>query len=184
MKAGEIKVGTFIKLENKIYEVLSFEKQKIAQRQPHVKLKIKELISGKVIDRTFVSSDEIEVPDIYIRRAKFLYQDGKQYVLLDSETYEEYRFDEGTLEDKFQWFVEGVEFDVILSEGVAITVRIPKIMEFEVIETPPGVKGDTESGGIKPAILSNGITINVPLHIKKGDRIKVNTETREYAGRA
>ncbi|MCS7213249.1 MAG: elongation factor P [Candidatus Calescibacterium sp.] len=184
MEAGDLRVGTFVRLEGRIYEVVNFEKQKIAQRQPHVKVKLKDIVSGKVIDRTFVSSDKIEAPDISIRPAKFVYKDANQYVFLDSETYEEYRFDEKILEDKIQWFTEGVDFDVILGDEIALTVRIPKVMEFEVIETPPGVRGDTESGGIKPATLSNGMTINVPLHIKKGDKIKVNTETNEYVGRA
>lgn len=183
MEAGEIKPGTFIEVDGKIYEVLSVERQKIAQRQPHVKVKMKEVVSGKVIDKTFVSSDQIKSPDISIRKAKYSYKDGSQYVFLDSETFEEYRFDEKQVEDKAVWFVEGFDFDIVISEGVALTIKIPKVMEFEVIDTPPGIKGDTESGGIKPATLSNGLTISVPLHIKKGDRIKVNTEKKEYAGR-
>ncbi len=184
MEAGELRVGTFIRLEGKIFEIVSFERQKIAQRQPHIKVKMKDIVSGRVIDRTFVSSEKIESPDISVRLAKFVYKDSNQYVFLDSQSYEEYRFDEKTLEEKIPWLVEGIDFDIILVDGAAISVRIPKVMEFEVLETPPGVRGDTESGGIKPATLSNGMTINVPLHIKKGDRIKVNTETKEYAGRA
>lgn len=184
MEAGELRVGTFVRFEGKIFEVVNFERQKVAQRQPHIKVKMKDIVSGKVIDRTFVSSEEIDVPDISIRPARFVYKDGNQYVFLDSENYEEYRFDEKNLGDKIPWLVEGYDFDVLLVDGLAMSIRIPKIIEFEVLETPPGVRGDTESGGIKPATLSNGLTINVPLHIKKGDRIKVNTETREYAGRS
>lgn len=184
MEAGQVRIGMFIKLEGKVYEVLDVERQKIAQRQPHVKIKAKELISGKVIDRTFVSSDEIDVPEISIRSARFVYVDGDQFVFLDSDTYDEYRFGEDAIGEKKQWLVEGADFDIIMSDGIALTVRVPRVMEFEVVETPPGVRGDTESGGVKPAVLSNGVTISVPLHIKKGDRIKVNTETREYAGRA
>ncbi len=183
MRAGDLKVGSFVEIDNKVYEVVSIERQKIAQRQPHVKVKLKDTVSGKTLDRTFVSSEELKSPDVSIRKAKYVYKDADQYVFLDSESYEEYRFSEESVGEFGIWFVEDVDFDIISSNGIPITVRLPKVMEFEVTDTPPGVRGDTESGGSKPAILSNGVTIQVPLHIKKGDRVKVNPETKEYIGR-
>lgn len=184
MRAGELKIGTFVEIENRIYEVVSFERQKIAQRQPHIKVKLKDTVSGRVIERTFVSSDEIKEPDVLIRYANFVYKDGDQYVFMDTENYEEYRFTENQVEDIKDWFIEGIQFQIIVANSSPIAVKLPKVIEIEVVDTPPGVRGDTESGGSKPATLSNGVVIQVPLHIKKGEKIKVNPETREYIGRA
>lgn len=183
MRAGELKAGVFVEIDGRIYEAVSVERQKIAQRQPHVKAKLKDTVSGKTLDRTFVSSEEIKSPDVSVRKAKFVYKDSDQYVFLDSESYEEYRFREESVSEYAIWFVEDVDFDIILNNGIPVTVKLPKVMDFEVIDTPPGIRGDTESGGSKPATLSNGVTIQVPLHIKKGDRVKVNPEAREYIGR-
>jgi elongation factor P len=184
MRAGDLKVGTFIEIEGRIYEVVDVERQKVAQRQPHIKTKLKETITGKVIERTFVSSDELKSPDVSLRYAKFLYSDGDEFVFIDSETYEEYRFKSEALKDIAVWFIEGVEFQVIVANQSPIAIRLPKVIELEVVDTPPGIRGDTESGGIKPATLSNGVVIQVPLHVKKGERIKVNPEKNEYLGRA
>ena len=184
MRAGDIKPGMFVEIDGKGYEVIDVARQKIAQRQPHVKAKLKELVSGRVVERTFVSSEEVKELDVYLRTAKFVYQDGDEYVFLDSETYEEYRLSEQMVGDKKFWFIEGVDFDVVLREGSPIDVRLPNVLELEVVDTPPGVRGDTESGGSKPATLSNGVVISVPLHIEKGEVVRVNPNTKEYIGRA
>lgn len=88
------------------------------------------------------------------------------------------------MKDIAVWFIEGVEFQVIVANQSPIAIRLPKVIELEVVDTPPGIRGDTESGGIKTATLSNGVVIQVPLHVKKGERIKVNPEKNEYLGRA
>jgi len=184
MRAGDLKAGMFVELEGKIYEVIEVERQKVAQRQPHVKTKLKETVTGKVIERTFVSSDELKSPDASLRYAKFLYSDGDEFVFIDSQTYEEYRFKREAVEDISPWFIEGIEFQIIVANQVPVAIRLPKVVEIEVVDTPPGVRGDTEAGGVKPATLSNGVVIYVPLHVKKGEKIKVNPETNEYLGRA
>lgn len=179
-----MKPGFFVEVEGRAYEVVDVARQKIAQRQPHVKVRLKELVSGRVVERTFVSSDELKELDVSLRTAKFLYQDGDEYVFLDSKTYEEYRLPGSSVEEKKEWFIEGVDFEVVIMGDSPVDVRLPNVIEIEVVDTPPGIKGDTESGGSKPATLSNGVVINVPLHIKKGDKIKVNPQTKEYIGRA
>ncbi len=184
MRAVEFKSRDFVEIDGKIYEIVEVERQKMANRRAYVRMKLKDLLSGAVIDRTFLSTEELKAPNVETRRGKFIYKEGRQFVFLDPETYEEYRLDENSVNEASKWFVEGVDFDIVISSGVPIRVIPPKIMEFEVSDTPPGVRGDTESGGSKPAKLSNGVVIQVPLHIKRGDRVRVNTETEEYAGRA
>ena len=184
MRAGELKRGMFIELENDIWEVLSVERQKIAQMQPHVKAKLKSVVTKRVVERTFISDHEVKEADVMRRKANYVYEDAEAYVFMDAETYEEYRIPKDAVTDISKWFVEGQSYEVVLKDGNPVAIFLPSQIELEVVETPPGVRGDTESGGVKPATLSNGVTIMVPLHIKKGDRIKVNPEKGEYISRA
>lgn len=183
ISANEITKGTRIELEGDIWEIVDVFRQKIAQRQAHVKVKIKNLRTGQTIEKTFVSDEIFKEPNLDTRFAKFIYKDSDDYVFLDETSYEEIKVRDDIVGEKWKWISDGVTVKFLFKDGIPLTFDLPKVVELEVIETDPGIKGDTESGGSKPAKLITGVVIQVPLHIKPGDTIKVDTEREEYVAR-
>lgn len=180
----DLKVGTAITLDGQPYVVTAYQQSKQARGGSVVNTKLKNLITGNSLPKTFQGNDKIEPADIGYSRAQYLYSDGTDYHFMDGESYEQFSLSGDELGDATQYLVDGTDVDIQNYDGKPIGVKLPIKMELTVTETIPGVKGNTADGGTKPATLETGLVVNVPLFIKEGEKIRVNTDTGEYVERA
>ncbi len=176
--------GMVIKMEGKRYQVVDFQHVMLGRGQAFVKAKLKNVETGQVLERTIRESDIFEEVELRERDATFSYIQGDNYVFYDTENYEEIVLNKETIKDALPYLKEGQEVKVQYIEGNPINIVLPTTVVLEVVETDPGVRGDTASGGSKPAKLETGLVVKVPLYIKIGEKIKVDTRTGEYVERA
>ena len=182
---GDLRKGLAIEVEGQAYEVVDYERHKMQQRAPVTRLKLRNLKDGKMIERTFQNyTTEFSLAEVEDRPAQYLYTDGQFYNFMDMETYEQYQLTEEQLGSATNYLKENTVIELIYYKQNIINVRLPTFVELEVVETPPGFKGDTAQGGTKPATVDTGLIIQVPLFISTGEKIKVNTRSGDYIERA
>ncbi|MGE0450495.1 MAG: elongation factor P [Vicinamibacterales bacterium] len=187
IEAIDIKRKTFFEYENAPYHCLDVEISRPTARggQTLVRVKMRNLITRAVFDRTFKAGEKFGEPDLAQVTASFLYTDADGYHFMDQDSYETLTLRADVLGDDRLLLVDNVVVQVLKYNGNPIGLQFPPHVELTVTETEPGVRGDTASGGVtKNATLETGLQIRVPLFIKEGERVKVHTETREFAGRA
>ena len=187
IEAIEIKRKMFFEFEDAPYHCLDVEVSKPTARggQTLVRLKMRNLLTRAVFDRTFKAGDKFREPDLVVIPATYLYADGDGYHFMDQDSYETLTLGSETLGDDRLLLVDNVLIQIQKYNGNPIGMQLPPHVELTVTRTEPGVRGDTASGGVtKPATLETGLEIRVPLFIKEGEKVKVHTETREFAGRA
>lgn len=173
--------GTAFILDGEPYEVLEYQFVRMQQRKPSVQTKLKNLISGKIISKTFQPSDSLkeaeiekeELSFIYAHRGEYVFQQGKERIILKEET----------LEESAKYLKANLNVTAYKFDGKIINIKLPVKVDYVVKEAPPGFKGDTATGGTKSVTLENGLQINVPLFIEAGDVVRVNTESGQYAER-
>jgi elongation factor P len=178
-----IKKGSKIIYQNEPFEVIYEQHSKTGRAGAVLRSKLRNLITGAVINKTFQGSEKVEPLEIENRKAQFLYAENKLYYFMDSENFEQFELSQEVLGDSIEFLKEGSELDVFYFKDQPVNINLPIKMSFEVVEAPPGVKGNTADGGSKQVVIETGAKINTPLFIKTGDVIQVNTETREYAGK-
>lgn len=178
-----IKKGSKIIYQNEPFEVIYEQHSKTGRAGAVLRTKLKNLITGAVVNKTFQGSDKVEPMEIENRKAQFLYAESKLFYFMDSENYEQFELNQEVIGDSAEFLKEGAEIDVFYFKNQPVNINLPIKMAFEVVEAPPGVKGNTADGGSKQVVVETGAKINTPLFIKIGDVIQVNTETREYAGK-
>jgi elongation factor P len=186
LEAIEIKRKMFFEHEGVPYHCLDVEVSKPTARggQTLVRLKMRNLLTRAVFDRTFKAGDKFQEPDLVMSTASFLYSDGDGYHFMDQGNYETLTLGGDLLGDDRLLLADNLQVQVQKFNGNPIGVQFPNIVELTVASTEPGVRGDTASGGVtKNATLDTGLEIKVPLFIKEGEKVKVNTDTREFAGR-
>ncbi len=182
--ATQLRVGTKIEIDNEPYIVVDCQHVKPGKGMGFVRTKLKNLMTGIIIDKVFKSNEKIARPDLEEREMQFLYKDDSFYYFMDMKTYEQYSMTYEQLGDTRLFLPENEIVTVLLYKGQPISIELPNFVVLKVVETEPGVKGDTVSAGSKPAKLETGATINVPLFIETGDLIRVDTRTKEYVERA
>jgi elongation factor P len=165
------------------YIITYFQHVKPGKGGAFVRTKIKNLLNGKVLERTFRSGEKVGEPDIQERKMQFLYRDGTGLVFMDTESYEQTPIAEDVVGEARLLLQENAEVEVLFWKGEPVNIELPSFVEVEVTKSDPGLKGDTSSGASKPATLATGATVQVPLFIKEGDVIRVDTRTREYTER-
>lgn len=180
----DVKVGRNIVLDGAPYVVTWNQHSKQARGGGVMKTKLKNLMTGGSIDRTFQGSDKIEAAEVNFQKAQFLYSTGDDFEFMDQETYDTITFDRARLGEQVDFLTDGMEVDIQYFNGTAINVQLPTKMTFEVVQTDQGVKGDTATGGSKPATLDTGYVVKVPLFVNVGDKIVVNTLSGEYIERS
>jgi len=163
--------------------VLFFQHHKPGKGQAVVRTKLQNVKTGAVVERTFNAGVKVDQAILDKREMSYSYHDGTSWVFMDSQTYDQMPLDEAILGDNTQWLVENQPVYIALHEGKAISVELPASVELAIKHTDPGVKGDRVSGATKPATLETGATIQVPLFVETGDRVKVDTRTGEYLTR-
>ncbi|MFH1375123.1 MAG: elongation factor P [Patescibacteria group bacterium] len=180
----DLKIGTNVSIDSEPYKIVWNQFSKTGRQGGVMVVKLKNLRSGKVIPKTFQGADKIQPAEILMKKAQFLYKDGEGFNFMNSEDYDQFSLPPEAVGEAGQFMQDGEEYDLMYYDGTPINVNLPIKMEFKVIETPPGVKGDTASGGTKPAKLDCGISVQVPLFIEEGEKVRINTETLEYVERA
>ena len=177
---SEFKKGVYIELDGIPYLIVDFQHVKPGKGNAFVRTRIKNLINNNVLDRTFKSGEKVEEPDLEKKIMQYLYRDGSGYQFLDLDSYEQFLVEEETIGDSILYLIENMELDIFIYKGKAISLELPNFVNLEVEYTEPALKGDTVSGGGKPAKMKTGLSITVPFHIKQGDVLKIDTRTGQY----
>ena len=180
----DLKPGRAISLDGEPYLILASQFGRKSQSKANMQTKLKNLQTGAIVARNFQGSEKIEPAAVGYRHVQYLYANQGMRTFMDLETYDQFEFSDEQLGDLAQYLVDGMECDALLYEERPIGIKLPVTVILEVVETEPGLRGDTATGGGKPAKLSSGATVSVPLFINEGDKIKVNTESGEYVERA
>jgi elongation factor P len=183
ISTSEFKVGTHIKYNGEPYTIIKCEFMNPGKGSAVYRTKLRGITTGKVLDVTFKSGEMVDDVSVTNRKMQFLYSDANSCVFMDNESFEQISVATDILGDKGKFLQDGMDVYVAFLEGNAFDVQLPPKMAFKVESTIPGVKGDTATGGTKPATLDNGVTVNVPLFVNQGDEIRINTETMEYVER-
>ncbi|MFN8509644.1 MAG: elongation factor P [Deinococcaceae bacterium] len=180
----ELRNGTKVSMEGQLWECLEYSHLKMGRGGAKVVTKFRNLESGSIVDRTFNNGEKLQ--DIFVegKPMQFLYKDGEDYVFMDMETFEQLNLPIVLAGDASRFLTENLEVEVQMYGDKALKITLPNQVVLDVVETDPGVRGDTVSGGNKPAKLSSGATISVPLFVETGNKVRVDTRTGEYLGRA
>ncbi len=173
------KGSTKILFNNEPWLILDYHSVKPGKGGTYLKTKMKNLLTGRVLEETFRSAEKFAEPDLEQKQMQFLYKD-EHYQFMDQESFEQVGFNEDQIEQVKRYLKEGINYDVLNFQGAPILVEPPMFMVLEVVETVPGVKGDTAQGGSKPAKLESGVTVQVPLFINEGHKVKVDTREDKY----
>ncbi|MEW6991076.1 elongation factor P-like protein YeiP [Colwelliaceae bacterium 6441] len=186
-KASDIKKNAAIEHNGKVLIVKDIERSVPQGRAGGslYRMRMYDVVTGGKVDETFKDSDMLNFADLSRRASMFSYVDGDEYVFMDNEDYTPYNLNKASIEDEVLFINEDTEgLSVILVDGSPVGIDVPASVELEITETDPSIKGGSATARTKPAILSTGLTVQVPEHISTGDRIKINTEERKFMGRA
>lgn len=181
---NEIKTGKNIILENNPFAVLYHEHSKTGRAGSVLRTRLRNLLTGAVLEKTFQGAEQVAEADITKSKAQFLYKEGINYAFMDMESYEQFSLSTEALGNAVNYLIEGTEVSVLNFNGNPVNIELPVKVNLEVIEAPPGIKGNTVSTGGKMITLQTGLKISAPLFVNQGDIIIVNTERGEYVGRA
>jgi elongation factor P len=181
---GDLSRGMVIELEGQPWQVMDYERHKMQQRAPVTRIKMKNLLSGAVVERTFQRYDtNFTVAQIDNRAVQYLYTDGNYYYFLDQETFDQHELTREQLSGTLEYLKENMMVELVFYKGEPINVNLPTHVELQVVDTPPAFRGDTAQGGNKPATLETGLKITVPMFITNGTVVKVDTRTGQYTER-
>ena len=184
VSTGDVRGGYKVEIEGEPYVVVSNEFVKPGKGQPFNRIKVKNLRSGRVVEKTYKSGEKLDLADVEETKMRMLYKEGDDVVFMDDVTFDQVNIPLDLLGDNAQWLIEEVSYGVTFYKGQPIDVVPPTFMEMKITETAPGVRGDTASGRVlKPAIVESGAKVQVPIFIEEGEKIKVDTRTGEYVSR-
>jgi elongation factor P len=180
---NDLKNGIVLNLDGQLWAVIEFQHVKPGKGGAFVRTKLKNVLSGKVVDKTFNAGTKVETATVDKRDMQYLYKDGTDFVFMDSDTYEQLHVGEVTVGDAANFLLENQDAIVALHEGTALYVELPTSVVLEITYTEPGLQGDRSTGGTKPATVETGYEIQVPLFLEAGTKVKVDTRTGDYLGR-
>jgi elongation factor P len=180
---NQVKIGMVIKMDSKLYAILGFSHTKPGKGGAFLRLKLKDIVTGQVVEKTISTDDKVENVYMEERSLVYLYNDGQFLHFMDEQSYDEIEIPREDLEDILLYLKENSTVTASFHEGKIVTIAPPNSVVLEVIETEPGFKGDTVKAGTKPAKLETGLVVQVPLFIKVGDKVKIDTRTGQYLER-
>lgn len=181
--AGDFRKGVTVEIDGQVWSIADFQHVKPGKGAAFVRTRLKNVMTGAVLERTFSPTDKYPKAHIETKEMQYLYNDGELYYFMDIETYEQIPLNHDQVEDAIDFIVENETVKVRFFKGNPFSVEAPNFVELTVTHTEPGFKGDTATGTTKPAELETGYKINVPLFVNEGDRIRVDTRTGEYMER-
>ena len=180
---NDLKNGLVLDLDGQLWSVVQFQHVKPGKGGAFVRTTLKNVLSGKVVDRTFNAGTKVETATVDKRSMTYLYREGDDFVFMDSQTYEQVPVPAGTVGDGAGYLLENNEVVVAIHDGTPLYVELPTSVELVIEQTDPGLQGDRSTGGTKPATLETGATIQVPLFVSTGEKVKVDTRDGRYLGR-
>ncbi len=183
ISAGDFKNGITIEYESGIFQIIEFQHVKPGKGAAFVRTKLKNIVSGGVIEKSFRPTEKFPQAIIDRKNMQYLYNDGDLYYFMDNETYEQIGLNQDQIGDALKFVKENEECKICSHNGNVFSVEAPLFVELEITETEPGVKGDTATGATKPATVETGAQVMVPLFVNQGDKIKIDTRTGEYLSR-
>jgi elongation factor P len=183
LNLNEIKIGKLIRISDEPFVVIKAEHHKTGRGGAVLKTKLKNLITGNVLEKTFQGSDKAEEAETETKKANFLYIQENEAYFMDNANYEQFSFTVDQLGGKEKYMKEGVDVDILYFDDKPVSVSLPIKMDLKVVSAPPGVKGNSVGSVTKVAILETGAEMNVPMFVKEGDTIRINTDTEEYVER-
>lgn len=184
ISVNDFRTGLTIEVDNDIWQVIDFQHVKPGKGAAFVRSKLRNLRSGSIQEKTFRAGEKVEKAHIENRKMQYLYASGDTHAFMDTNTYEQIELQTNQIKNELNFMKENMEVNVITYEGEILGVDLPNNVELEVIETEPGIKGDTASGGSKPATLETGYVVQVPFFINTGDVLVINTSEGKYVSRA
>ena len=184
VSTAEFKPGLTIELDGQVYQIVSSEHYKPGKGQAVVRTKLRDVRTGNVYDKTFRAGEKVETARVERKKMQFLYTDGSSFYFMDNNTYDQVELTEDQVGDQAVWLKEGEDVDVTMYEGEVLGVEAAHTVIRKVERTDPGVRGDTATGGTKPAVVEGGATVQVPLFVNEGESIRIDTRTGAYLQRA
>jgi len=181
--SNDLKNGLVLNIDGQLWTVVEFQHVKPGKGPAFVRTKLKNVLSGKVVDKTFNAGVKVETASVDKREMQFLYNDGEGFVFMDLDNYDQMTISAATVGEAADFMLENQNAIVALYEGNALYVELPASVVLEITFTEPGLQGDRSTGGTKPATLETGRTIQVPLFVEQGTKVKVDTRTGDYLGR-
>jgi elongation factor P len=181
---NDLKNGMTLNLDGQLWGIVDFQHVKPGKGGAFVRTKLKNVLSGKVVDRTFNAGVKVDVASVDRREMQYLYREGDEFVFMDVQDYDQPRIPAATVGDAADYLLEEQTVTVAFNDGLPLYVELPASVELTVSQTDPGVQGDRSTGGTKPATLETGAQVQVPLFITTGEKIKVDTRTGDYLSRA
>jgi elongation factor P len=180
---NDLKNGMTLDLEGQLWNVVEFQHVKPGKGPAFVRTKLKHVLTGKVVDKTFNAGLKVDTATVDKRSMQYLYKEGTDFVFMDTETYDQHHVPAETVGEAANFMLENIEATVALHEGTPLYVELPASVELVISYTEPGMQGDRSTGGTKPATLETGAQIQVPLFLTTGEKVKVDTRTGDYLGR-
>jgi elongation factor P len=180
---AEFKPGLTIEMDGQVYQIVTTEHHKPGKGHAVVRTRLRDVKTGRVYDKTFRAGERVETAHVERKKMQYLYSTGSSFTFMDTRDYEQVELSEGQVGDNVQWLREGEEVDVTMYQGQLLGIEVATALVRAVERTDPGIRGDTATGGTKPAVLEGGATVQVPLFVNIGDVIKVDTRTATYIER-
>ncbi|PLT34746.1 elongation factor P [Bacillus sp. V5-8f] len=184
ISVNDFRTGLTIEVDNGIWQVIEFQHVKPGKGAAFVRSKLRNLRTGAIQEKTFRAGEKVSRAHIENRKMQYLYASGDSHVFMDNETYEQIELPASSIERELKFLKENMEVYIMTFQSETLGVELPNTVELEVVETEPGIKGDTASGGTKPATLETGLTVQVPFFVNQGDRLIINTTEGTYVSRA
>jgi elongation factor P len=184
VSTNEFKAGLKVEIEGEPYTIITNEFVKPGKGQPFNRVRVKHLLTARVVEKTFKSGEKLEIADVEEHKMRMLYKEGDDAVFMDDKTFDQVNISLSMIGDNAQWLMEEVLYDIIFYKGQPVDLQPPTFLEMTITETAPGVRGDTASGRVlKPATTETGAKVQIPIFIEEGTKIKVDTRTGEYVSR-
>lgn len=184
ISTNDFRVGLTIELDGEVWQVMEFQHVKPGKGAAFVRSKLRNLRNGNIQERTFRAGEKVPRAHVETRQMQYLYESGGEYTFMDNETYEQVSLPRERLEREVKFLKENMNVNLVIYKGETIGIQLPNTVELEVVETEPGIKGDTATGGSKPAKLETVLVVQVPLFVQEGDRLIIDTRSGEYVSRA
>ena len=184
VSTNQFKSGMAIEIDGQPFTIVESQHVKPGKGGAFVRTKVRNIATGAVLERTYRAGEKFTRVHTQSRKMQYLYATEDEVVLMDNETYEQVSVTPGMAKDALEWVVENGEVDLLYIDGVPFEVAAPNFVELAIVQSDPGVRGDTAQGATKPATLETGVVVQVPLFIEEGERLKIDTRTREYLSRA
>jgi len=184
ISVNDFKTGVTVELEGVVYQVVDFQHVKPGKGAAFVRAKLKNVKTGGSVEKTFRGGEKLARAHLDKREMQYLYNDGDGFVCMDNENFEQITITKDSIGDGAKWLMENMTIGVLMHNGNIMGIELPNFVELTVIETEPGIKGDTATGATKNAKLESGATVQVPLFINEGDRLRIDTRTGQYMERA